>query len=236
MPQINYSHLHYFWIVAREGSIAKASEVLHLTPQTISGQIKLLEESIGDRLFNRVGRQLVPTDLGRVVYQYADEIFTIGAELTKVLRGGEVQGPLVFNVGIVNSLPKLIAQRILAPVLKADDPVCIRCQEASLDHLLGELAVHHLDLVLSDQAIPAGLSLRAYNHRLGESGLSFFVRKGDARRYRKAFPSCLNEAPMLLPSQDTMLRRRLDDWILSNDLSPTILGEYYYSAIINSYG
>ena len=236
MRHLNYSHLQYFWTVAREGSIVKASEVLHLTPQTISGQLKLLEQSIGEPLFRRTGRRLVLSDTGHVAFQYADEIFSIGAELANVIRSKERSGSLAFNVGIVNSMPKLIAERIIAPAFDSETPLRVRCNEASLDQLLGELAVHHLDLVLSDQPVPSGLSLRAYSHRLGESGMSFFARRSDARRYKSKFPASLSDARMLLPTQSTALRRRLDEWFDTEGLSPTIVGEFDDSALLKAFG
>lgn len=236
MRHLNYSHLHYFWTVAREGSIARASQSLHLTPQTISGQLKLLDEAVGHPLFNRVGRRLVLSDMGKVVFEYADEIFAVGAELASVVRGNHASGPKSLAVGIVNSMPKLIAERIIAPALTAEEPIRVRCHEASLEQLLSELAVHKLDLVLSDQPVPDGLNLKAYNHRLGASGLSFFVQRRQARRYRGRFPDSLSEAPMLLPSPNSALRRRLDDWFESRQLSPRIVGEFDDSALLKAFG
>ena len=236
MRHLNYSHLQYFWVVAREGSIVKASGVLHLTPQTISGQLKLLDEAVGQPLFNRVGRRLVLSDMGRTVFEYANEIFSVGSELMNVVRGNQLAGPATLTVGIVNSIPKLIAERIIAPALGNEEPIRVRCHEASLEQLLAELAVHRLDLVLSDQPIPDGLSLRAYNHRLGESGLSFFVRRGVARRYRGSFPHNLNGAPMLLPLQNSALRRRLDEWFEQENLTPVIAGEFEDSALMKAFG
>ena len=236
MRHLNYSHLHYFWTVAREGSIVRASQSLHLTPQTISGQLKLLDEAVGQALFNRVGRRLVLSDMGKVVFEYADEIFAVGAELASVVRGNHASGPKSLAVGIVNSMPKLIAERIIAPALTAEDPIRVRCHEASLEQLLSELAVHKLDLVLSDQPVPDGLNLKAYNHRLGASGLSFFVQRRQARRYRGRFPDSLSEAPMLLPSPNSALRRRLDDWFESRQLSPRIVGEFDDSALLKAFG
>ena len=236
MRHLNYSHLQYFWAVAREGSIAKASASLHLTPQTISGQLKLLDEAVGQPLFNRVGRRLVMSDMGRIVFEYADEIFSVGAELASVVRGNHLSGPTTLSLGIVSSMPKLIAERIVAPAMMAEEPVRVRCQEASLEQLLSELAVHKLDLVLSDQPVPDGLSIKAYNHRLGESGMSFFSQRNRARRYRAKFPDCLSDAPMLLPSQHSALRRRLDDWFEINELSPRIAGEFDDSALLKAFG
>lgn len=238
MRHLNYSHLQYFWAVAREGSIAKASESLHLTPQTISGQLKLLEEAVGQPLFNRVGRRLVLSDMGRVVYEYADEIFSVGAELASVVRGNgnHLAGPTTLSVGIVSSLPKIIAERIVAPALIAEEPVRVRCHEASLEQLLSELSIHKLDIVLSDQPVPDGLGLKAYNHRLGESGMSFFAQRGKARRFVSRFPGSLSDAPMLLPSQHSALRRRLDDWFETHQISPRIAGEFDDSALLKAFG
>lgn len=239
MRHLNYSHLHYFWVVAREGSIAKASESLHLTPQTISGQLKLLDQAVGQPLFDRAGRRLVLSNMGRMVYEYADEIFSVGAELAHVVRGSrasQTAGPSTLNVGIVSSMPKLIAERIVAPALMAEQPIRARCHEASLEQLLSELAVHKLDIVLSDQPMPDGLGLKAYNHRLGESGMSFFARKDKARRFRNKFPASLNDAPMLLPTQNSALRRRLDDWFESHELFPRIAGEFDDSALLKAFG
>ncbi len=236
MRHLNYSHLQYFWCVAREGSIVKAADVLNLTPQTISGQVKLLEDSVGQALFDRVGRRLVLSEMGHVVMEYADEIFSIGAELSQVVQGQKSASRAVLGVGMVSSMPKLIAERIIAPCLLDPEPIRIRCHEASLEQLLGELAVHQIDIVLSDQPMPAGLSLRAFNHHLGESGLAFFSQRRVARQYRGKFPVSLNDAPMLLPSLHSALRRRLDDWFDSHKISPRIVGEFDDSALLKAFG
>ncbi len=236
MRHLNYSHLQYFWTVAREGSIARASESLHLTPQTISGQLKLLDEAVGQPLFNRVGRRLVLSDMGHVVFDYADEIFSVGAELASVVHGNRAVGPKTLTVGIVSSMPKLIAERIVAPALSEEPAVRVRCHEAALEPLLSELAIHRLDLVLSDQPVPDGLNLKAYNHRLGESGMSFFALRRNARRYRNRFPESLADAPMLLPTPHTALRRQLDDWFADQGLFPRIVGEFDDSALLKAFG
>lgn len=236
MRHLNYSHLHYFWAVAREGSIVAAAEMLSITPQTISGQIKMLEDSVGGELFERVGRRLVLTALGHEVFRYADEIFVIGAELANFVKGQHPQGPLPLRIGIVESMPKLIAERIIAPVLQGKQTVRLVCREASLQPLLGELATHRLDLVLSDQPMPPDVSLRAYNHTLGQSGMSFFARKGKIRVPKGDFPRCLDHAPMLLPSRDTALRRRLDQWFDTNQLAPIVIGEFNDSALMKAFG
>ena len=236
MRHLNYSHLQYFWTVAREGSIVRAAEILHITPQTISGQLKLLDEAVGTPLFNRSGRRLVLSETGRVVFGYADEIFSIGAELANVVRGQDAAGTALLNVGVVSSMPKLVVERIIAPALTGDDPIRVSCHEASLEQLLADLAIHRLDLVLSDQPMPVGLGLRAYNHRLGSSGLSFFsVRKGAAKLKRR-FPGSMDGAEMLLPSRDSALRRLMDEWFEANDLRPKIVGEFDDSALLKAFG
>ena len=239
MRHLNYQHLLYFWTVAREGSIARASEVLHLTPQTISGQIKLLEESVGAPLFHRVGRGLVLSDTGRVVNQYADEIFSLGAELSQRVRDQDSGAPLAFNVGIVNSIPKLIAQRILLPALGLGDEIRVLCWENELERLLADLAVHRLDLVVSDRPLPTGSSVKAFNHLLGESGVAMFAEAELAKRLgapRRRFPEILDGAPMLLPVNTTALRRRLDDWFDARELRPQIVGEFEDSALLKAFG
>ena len=236
MRHLNYSHLQYFWAVAHEGSVVKAAERLHVTPQTISGQLRLLEDAIGQPLFNRVGRRLVLSEMGHVVLEYADEIFSIGAELGQVVREQTSVGPSKLNVGIVNSIPKLIAERIVAPALTKEDAIRIRCQEASLEQLLGELSIHKLDIVLSDQPMPKGLSLRAFDHPLGDSGLTFFSQRRTARRYKKNFPRSLDGAPMLLPSPHSALRRQLNEWFDRNSIVPQIVAEIDDSALLKAFG
>jgi LysR family transcriptional regulator, transcriptional activator of nhaA len=233
---LNYNHLLYFWTVAREGSIAKATQSLHLTPQTISGQLKLLEESVGETLFNRVGRGLVMTETGHMVYQYADEIFTLGAELTSRVKTGRVIVPAVLAVGIVNSIPKLVAAQILQPVLQSDIPIRLVCREGGLEGLLGDLAVHQLDLVLSDRAIPSGLAVKAFSHALGSSRIALFARKGSTRQYEKNFPNSLDKAPILLPTIDNPIRRALDDWFDGQGISPTLVAEFEDSALMKAFG
>ncbi len=236
MRHLNYSHLQYFWVVAREGSIVKAAEVLHLTPQTISGQLKLLDEAVGQRLFERAGRGLALSEMGHVVYDYAENIFALGAELTSIVRNRHANGSGLLSVGVVSSMPKLIVERIVAPAMLADDPLRVRCSEASLEQLLSDLAVHRLDLVLSDQPMPSGLSLRAYNHFLGESGLSFFARKPLSRRLRNNFPDSLHDVAILLPARTSALRRQLDEWFERNDIAPNIVGEFDDSALLKAFG
>lgn len=236
MRHLNYNHLYYFWTVAREGSIAKASEVLHLAPQTISGQLKLLEESIGEPLFLRVGRGLVLSESGHVVNQYADEIFSLGAELANRVRDKSASNPMTINVGIVNSIAKLIAYRLLSPVLAMENALRVVCYEGDLEDLLGDLSVHQLDIVLSDRVIPSGLGVKAFNHKLGASSVSFFCHRTLAGEYEDNFPGSLNGAPTLLPLPSNPLRRQLDDWFSENRVSPKVIAEFDDSALLKAFG
>ena len=172
---INYKHLHYFWVVAKEGSIARASERLHLTPQTISGQLSVLEDNLGETLFNRVGRNLELTETGRLALSYADEIFSLGGELEEVVRNQRNDRPLVFKVGVADVVPKSIAYRLLAPALALPEQVRIVCRENNIDALLTELALHKIDLVIADGPIPPNINVSGFNHQLGECGISFFA-------------------------------------------------------------
>jgi LysR family transcriptional activator of nhaA len=222
--------------VAREGSITKASQLLHITPQTISGQLKLLEDSVGEPLFQRQGRGLVLTDTGQVVNIYADEIFSLGSELAQRLNSKEPGKPQELNVGVVFSIAKLIAYRILKPVLGLEEPIRIVCYEGNLEKLLGDLAIHKLDLILSDSPLPTGLNVKAYNHLLGDSTVSFFAQKNLAKSYRKKFPESLDNAPMLMPVKTSVLRRNLEDWFEHIDVSPNILAEFDDSALLKAFG
>jgi len=236
MRHLNYGHLLYFWTVARVGSVARASEVLHLTPQTISGQIRTLEESIGDELFRRVGRRLVLSEVGKLVFEYAEEIFSVGAELAEVVKTRTRRGPVVFTVGVTDVVPKLIAARVLEPVLALDDPVRVVCLEGKLEGLLGELAIQRLDMVLSDRPAPDGLNIRAYSHRLGESGVSFFADADTTKRLRRRFPRSLADAPLLLPTSNTALRRSLDAWLEGLELAASVAAEFEDSALLKAFG
>jgi LysR family transcriptional activator of nhaA len=195
MSNLNFKHLRYFWAVATHGSIARASEVLYLTPQTISGQLRELEQQLNAKLLQKSGRNLVLTDTGRVVFSYADEMFRMGDELLDVLAGRVSGATLTLTVGVAMVVPKLLAYRVLAPVLQMDEPVRLICQEAPLADLLADLSVHKLDLVLADSPISPALNVRAYNHLLGESGISFFATRAMARRYSAKFPHSLNDYP-----------------------------------------
>lgn len=236
MRHLNYSHLLYFWTVAREGSIAKATEVLHLTAQTISGQMKLLEESVGAPLFSRVGRRLELTDLGRLVFGYADEIFSLGGELAEVVREKIAVVPSTLSVGVTDTLPKLIAHRMIEPALKMYHPSRVICSEGSLEALLADLAVHRLDVVLSDSPLLGSLNVRAYNHVLGESLVAFFAPAPTARRLTRRFPESLDGEPILLPLAGAPLRRSLDEWFEIRGIHPRVVGEFADSALLKAFG
>jgi LysR family transcriptional activator of nhaA len=235
MRHLNYSHLHYFWVVANEGSIAQAARILHITPQTISGQLKLLDDAVGDPLFQRAGRGLVLTDTGRLVKQYADEIFSLGAELTQLVKGRQAQSRLL-HVGVVNSIAKLIAYRVLRPAISSSAAMNLVCTEGALEDLLAGLAVHRLDLVISDRPIPVGMSVKAFNHALGSSPIAFFAKPASVRRYQTDFPKSLQDAPMLLPGHASATRRELDDWFERVGVEPRIVAEFDDSALLKMFG
>jgi len=233
---INYKHLHYFWVVANEGSIARASESLHLTPQTISGQLSLLEENLDEALFNRVGRNLELTETGRLALSYADEIFSLGGELEEVLHNIPDDRPLVFKVGVADVVPKSIAYRLLAPSLKLNETVRIVCRENRIESLLAELALHKLDLVISDGPIPQNVNVRGYNHLLGECGISFFAVPELAQKLIENFPQSLKGEPLLLPSEMTIVQSRLLKWLDKLRIHPRIVGEFDDSALMKAFG
>ena len=233
---LNYKQLNYFWQVARAGSIARASEQLDLTPQTLSGQIGLLETSLEATLFKRVGRGLELTETGRLALSYADEIFEIGAEMEQALSGGTVKQVATFRVGIADVMPKSIVYRLLAPAMTLNEPIKIICREDKLEKLLGDLAIHRLDLVLSDRPMPAQLDIKGDNHKLGECGISFFATPTLAAMYREGFPASLNQAPLLVPSLDTMMRGRLMRWFDKERIRPQIVGEFDDSALMKAFG
>jgi len=233
---LNYKQLHYFWQVARAGSIARASEQLDLTPQTLSGQIGLLESALEATLFRRAGRGLELTETGRLVLSYADEIFKVGAEMEQALSGGIIQRAMQFRVGIANVMPKSIVYNLLAPALSLAEPVKIICREDKLERLLGELATHRLDLVLSDRPMPPEMDVKGYSHKLGECSVSFFATPKLANLYGKNFPTSLNHAPLLVPGIETAMRGRLMRWLRSKNLTPHIVGEFDDSALKKTFG
>jgi LysR family transcriptional activator of nhaA len=236
MEWLNYHHLLYFWAVAREGGVTRASEQLRLAQPTISGQLKALEEALGEKLFERTGRRLVLTDVGRVVYRYADEIFSLGRELQDTLKGRPTGRPVRFTVGVADAVPKLVAYRLLRPALTLPEPVHVVCREDKPDRLLAELSVHSLDLVLSDAPASPAVKVKAYSHLLGETVVAFFGSDALAARHRKGFPRSLEGAPVLLPTEGSSLRRSLEQWFDAEGLRPRVVGEIEDSALLKVFG
>ena len=233
---VNYKHLHYFLTVAKEGSIAQASERLHITPQTISGQLGLLEEYYGVALFKKVGRNLELSAVGQQVLGYADEIFSLGSELEQMMQHQFSVQPLLFKVGVVDVVPKLIAHQLLLPALKMDDATRMICREADLDTLLADLTVHRLDLVIADRPIPPTVSTRGFSHQLGQSAICFLASESVKQTLTGDFPDCLNGAPLLLPSSGSQLRLDIDQWLSENRLHPRIVAEFDDSALMKAFG
>ena len=236
MERLNYHHLFYFWNVVREGSVVRACQKLHVAQPTISGQIRRLEDDLGEKLYVRSGRSLVLTDVGRTVYSYADDIFSLGNELMDTLVGRPTGRPLRLNVGVVDVLPKLIAYRILEPAFALPEPVQVICSEGRAQELLAELSVYGLDLVLADAPITPSVEVHAHNHLLGECGVSIFGTPSLAEAYTERFPHSLTGAPFLVPMGNTMLRRSLDQWFDAQGIRPQLVGEFEDDALLKVFG
>ena len=234
--KLNLKHLRYFWSVASHGSIARAADALYLTPQTISGQLRELEQQIGAKLFQRDGRQLVLTETGRLVFSYADEMFRLGLELQDVISGRTPGSSITVKVGVAMVVPKLVAYRVLEPILQMPDPVNLVCHEAPLVDLLADLSVHKLDAVLADSPVNPALNIRAYNHPLGESGVSFFGVPGQAASLGSDFPQSLNGLPILMPSSGSNLRRSLETWFDRHSIEPQVVAEIDDRALMKAFG
>jgi LysR family transcriptional regulator, transcriptional activator of nhaA len=224
--RLNYQHLLYFWSVVKTGSLTRASEELALSPPTISSQLRTLEARLGERLLEKSGRTLVPTEAGRLVYGYADEIFGLGRDLIEALEHRPTRRPMRLTVGIDDVLPKEIAYRLLEPALALQRAVRIVCREGTLERLVGDLAIHEIDLVLSDAPITPTLSVRAYSHHLGTSEEWWMATPILAKTLRRGFPKSLDGVPVLLPTDDTAIRRALDQWLEENDVRPILIGEF----------
>ncbi len=233
---LNYKQLHYFWTVAKAGGVARASERLHLTPQTVSGQIAILEETLGVQLLRKVGRRLELTETGQLVLSYAEEIFQVGGELEEMLRSQPAGRPLLFRVGIADVVPKAIAYQLLAPATQLPEPIRMICREDKLADLLAELAIHRLDMVLADSPLPANTEVKGYSHRLGGCGLRFFAAPALAARLRGEFPARLDGAPLLLPGEGTAMRGGLLRWFDTAGIRPRIVGEFDDSALMKAFG
>jgi LysR family transcriptional activator of nhaA len=234
---MNYKHLLYFWTVARLGGVVKAGEHLHVTPQTISGQIQLLEEHFGRPLFRKKGRKLELTETGELAYSYAQDIFHLGAELDQAVRQPKgISRPLDLRVGIADAVPKLVACRLLEPVLAGPQRFKVVCREWKLDNLLAELAVHRLELVLSDIPLPPSVSVHAFNHRLGGASVGFYATDKLAKGLKGPFPACLDGAPLLAPGGDSALGVRLSQWLGKHKLRPQVVGEFDDGAMLKALG
>lgn len=233
--RLNYQHLYYFWTVVRTGSLTRASAELNLSMPTISAQLRQLEERLGVQLLAKAGRALVPTDAGRTAFRYAGDIFRLGRELTDALASGGEEQPLRLAVGIDDVLPKEIAERLLAPALGLGRALRLVCQEGTLERLTAALAVNDLDMALSDAPVPPRLGIRVHSHHLGSCGVSWMGARGLARKLRAGFPGSLTGAPVLLPTDDTALRRALDQWFERQKLRPQVVGEFEDYALLREF-
>lgn len=230
---LNYHHLRYFHAIAREGSLRRASEVLKCSQPSICTQVKLLEEALGEVLYRKSGRSIALTSFGRVVYEYADSIFSIGRELLSTARRASSSATLRLQVGILDSFPKLLSIEVLKPVLERRPVVQVSCREGKLEDLLGQLGAHRLDAILSDESPPSGMQVKTFSHLLGESGLTFCASAELAARLKKkgAFPGLLHDAPLLLPTQNTALRRDIEKWFGARGIEPVVVGEFEDAAL-----
>lgn len=235
MEWLNYHHLLYFWMVAREGSLGSAGKRLRLSQPTLSGQIRKLEEAFGERLFERKGRGLVLTEVGHIVYRYADDIFTTGSELLDTVRRRTKGQPVRLNVGIVDVVPKLLVRRLLDPAMRLSEPVRLVCREDRLERLLEDLARHELDVIISDAPLPPGGTIRAWDHALGHSDMTLLGTNDLAAPRRKNFPASLDGAPLLLPLASTVLRRNLDAWFAGLQVQPRVVAEAEDSALLKAF-
>ena len=235
LPRLNYQHLLYFWTVVRAGSIARACEDLHLSAPAVSAQLKTLEARLGQKLLFKSGRTLAATEAGRLVYSYADEIFSIGRDLLSALEQRPTHRPLRFTVGIDDVVPKEIVERLLEPALELGRPVRLTCKEGTLDRLVAALAIHESDLVLSDAPMSSAFNFRVYNHYLGASEVCWMAKTAMANRLRRAFPKSLDGVPTLLPTADTAIRRALDQWVDRHQITPIVVAEFEDYALLRAF-
>jgi LysR family transcriptional activator of nhaA len=234
---VNFKHLHYFWVTARAGGIMRAGEQLHITPQTLSGQIKLLEEWLGRKLFRKSGRRLALTDEGRLALGYADQIFSLGAELEAALRQTHSGKPVLeFRVGVADSVAKSVAYRLLEPALSVAEPVRLIGSEGKFPDLLAQLALHRLDLVIADEPLSRRMSVKAFNHALGTTTMSFFCTPALKAQLKGPFPQCLNDAPMLIQGVASSVRQQLEGWLTQHQIRPRVVGEFDDGALMTAFG
>jgi LysR family transcriptional activator of nhaA len=236
MEWVNYHHLLYFWTVVRAGSIGRASEQLRLAPPTISAQLRSLEESLGEKLLTRSARGMQPTEVGQIVYRYAEDIFSLGREMLDTVKGRPTGQPLQVVIGIADVVPKEISHALIEPALKLSEAVQITCREDNQEHLLAQLAIQELDVVLSDTPIGPPAKIRAYNHLLGECGMTFFATPALYNKYPSRFPNMLQDAPLLLPADNTTVRRALDQWFESQQIRPFVAGQFEDFALLRQFG
>ena len=236
MEWLNYHHLYYFWTVVRTGGISKACEELRLAPPTVSSQLRDLEDHLGEKLLQRSGRRLVPTEMGQRVYRQAEEIFSIGREIMDTVKHRPTRRPMRLAVGIDDVLPKIVAYRIIEPALRLKVPVQLWCREGTLERLAAGLAAHEFDVVLSDAPVTPTMSVQVYSHRLGTTGVVWMGVKHLAKMYARGFPKSLDGAPILLPTDDTAIRLRIDQWFASLGVRPRVVGEFEDYALLRSFG
>ncbi|ARV19398.1 Transcriptional activator protein NhaR [Curvibacter sp. AEP1-3] len=234
---MNFKHLHYFWVTAKAGGIMRAGEQLHTTPQTLSGQIKLLEDWLGRKLFQKSGRNLELTEDGRLALGYADQIFTLGAELENAVRLPRgTNRVLDFKVGVADSVTKSLAYRLLEPALTLDEPVRMICSEGKFPDLLAKLALNQLDLVIADEPMSKRMSVKAFNHELGSTPMSFFCAPALRRTLKGDFPECLNDAPVLIQGAQASVRQQWEGWLSRHQLHPRTIGEFDDGALMTAFG
>jgi LysR family transcriptional activator of nhaA len=234
---LNFKHLHYFWVAAKAGGIVRAGEQLNTTPQTLSGQIKLLEAWLGRRLFRKSGRHLELTEEGRLALGYADQIFALGAEMETALRQAR-EGPKIldFRVGVADSVAKSVVYRLLEPALTVSEPVRLICSEGKFPDLLAQLALHRLDMVMADEPMTGRVSIKAFNHPLGSTPMSFFCTPALRASLKGNFPQCLNDAPMLILGTSASIRKQLEGWFTKHQIRPRIIGEFDDGTLMKTFG
>jgi LysR family transcriptional activator of nhaA len=234
---MNFKHLHYFWVTAKAGGIMRAGEQLHTTPQTLSGQIRLLEEWLGRKLFQKSGRNLELTDDGRLALGYADQIFTLGSEMEVALRQAHgAQGALDFKVGVADSVSKSVAYRLLEPALAVQESVKLICSEGKFPDLLAKLALNQLDLVIADEPMSKRINVKAFNHALGQSSMGFFCTPAVRETLQGPFPQCLNQAPMLVPGAQASMRAQWEAWLTRHQIAPHTVAEFDDGALMTAFG
>jgi len=234
---MNFKHLHYFWVTAKAGGVMRAGAQLHTTPQTLSGQIRLLEEDLGHKLFQKSGRTMELTESGRLALGYADQIFTLGGELETAVRqahGG--QAVQEFRVGVADAVNKSVVYRLLEPALALPIPVRMVASEGKFADLLAQLALNRLDLVIADEPMSKRLNVRAFNHALGRSSMAFFATPVLARQLQGSFPQCLNDFPLLIPGVQASVRQQLEAWLTRHSITPRIVGEFDDGALMTAFG